>query len=50
MREFKLDKFLLDNLIDICKKAHFNVGYNTDWVYRNYYARKLIKELQTIYK
>ena len=50
MREFKLDKFLLDNLIDICKKAHFNVGYNPDWVYRNYYARKLIKELQTIYK
>ena len=50
MRKFKLDKFLLDNLIDICKKAHFNVGYNSDWVYRNYYARKLIKELQTIYK
>ena len=50
MREFKLDKFLLDNLIDICKKAHFNVGYNADWVYRNYYARKLIKQLQTIYK
>lgn len=48
MRGFKLDKFLLDNLIDICKKAHFNVGYNPDWVYRNYYARKLIKEIQKI--
>jgi len=50
MRSFKNNKFLLSNFIEICRKAHFNVGYNADWAYRNYYARKLIKELQTIYK
>ena len=50
MRNLKNNKYLLDNFIEICRKAHFNVGYNADWAYRNYYARKLIKELQTIYK
>ena len=50
MRGFKFDRRLMNNLIDVCRKAHFNVGYNPDWVYRNYYARKLINELKTIYK
>ena len=51
MRRLKHNlNYLLDQYIDICKKAHFNVGYNADWAYRNYYAKKFIKQLQTIYK
>ena len=50
MRGFKFDRRLMDNLIDVCRKAHFNVGYKIDWIHRNYYARKLSKELQRIYK
>ena len=50
MRGFKFDRRLMDNLIDVCRKGHFNVGYKIDWIHRNYYARKLSKELQRIYK
>ena len=50
MRGFKFDRRLMDNLIDVCRKAHFNVGYKIDWIHRNYYARKLSKELQRIYR
>ena len=50
MRGFKFDRRLMDYLIDVCRKGHFNVGYIIDWIHRNYYARKLSKELQRIYK
>ena len=50
MRGFKFDRRLMDNLIDVCRNAHFNVGYKIDWIHRNYYARKLSKELQRIYR
>jgi len=48
MRNFKNSRFLLGNYIEICRKAHFNVGYNADWAYRNYYSKKLMKEIQKI--
>lgn len=48
MRNFKSNRFLLGNYIEICRKAHFNVGYNADWAYRNFYSKKLIKETQKI--
>ena len=42
--------YKIDEFIEIARQAHFNVGYNADWVYRNFYARKLIKELKKYHK
>ena len=46
IRSFKNDKNLLDNFITLARNANFKTGYNTDWIYRNYFAHKLIKYLK----
>ena len=43
-------KNLEKNFIEIARQADFKVGYNSDWVYRNFYGRKLIKELKKYHK
>ena len=46
IRKLPFYNYKIDGFIEIARQAHFNVGYNADWVYRNFYARKLIKELK----
>ena len=46
IRDLPFQRYKIDGFIDIARQAHFNVGYNIDWVYRNFYARKLLKELR----
>jgi len=46
IRDLPFQKYKIDGFIEIARQAHFNVGYNSDWVYRNFYARKLLKELR----
>ena len=41
IRNIKVDDFLLENFISICRKASFRAGYNADWIYRNVFAKKI---------
>ena len=50
IRKLPFSSYKIDGFIEIARQAHFNVGYNADWVYRNFYARKLIKELKKYHK
>mgnify|MGYP003136408007 FL=1 len=50
IRKLPFFNYKIDGFIEIARQAHFNVGYNADWVYRNFYARKLIKELKKYHK
>ena len=50
IRKLPFYSYKIDGFIEIARQAHFNVGYNADWVYRNFYARKLIKELKKYHK
>ena len=50
IRKLPFLSYKIDGFIEIARQAHFNVGYNADWVYRNFYARKLIKELKKYHK
>ena len=50
IRKLPFFSYKIDGFIEIARQAHFNVGYNADWVYRNFYARKLIKELKKYHK
>ena len=50
IRDLPFQRYKIDGFIDIARQAHFNVGYNIDWVYRNFYARKLLKELRAYCK
>ena len=46
IRSLPSDRFLLDSLIDIARQADFKSGYNSEWVYMNFYARHLINILK----
>ena len=50
IRKLPFFNYKIDGFIEIARQAHFNVGYNADWVYRNFYGRKLIKELKKYHK
>jgi DNA repair protein RadD len=50
MRKLEFNSLLLDKLINIARKSAYSVGYNVDWIYRNYYARKLIDDIQKYYR
>ena len=50
IRKLPFFSYKIDGFIEIARQAHFNVGYNADWVYSNFYARKLIKELKKYHK
>tara|TARA_A100000171_G_C2129469_1_gene145728 strand:+ start:326 stop:2425 length:2100 start_codon:yes stop_codon:yes gene_type:complete len=45
IRDIKVDKFLLENFISICRKANFRVSYNADWIYRNVFAKKFVDSM-----
>ena len=45
IRKMKVDNFLIDRYIHICRKAGFKAGYNADWVYKNVFARKFASEI-----
>ena len=34
----------MDDFINIARKGYFKVGYNQDWIYKNYFAKKLISK------
>ena len=38
----------MDDFINIARNGYFKVGYNQDWVYRNYFSKKLISKLGVI--
>jgi superfamily II DNA or RNA helicase len=46
IRNIKVDDFLLENFISICRKASFRAGYNADWIYRNVFAKKFTHEMK----
>ena len=46
IRSLPSDRFLLDNLIDIARQNAFKTGYNSEWIYINFYARHLINILK----
>lgn len=46
IRNIKVDDFLLENFISICRKAGFRAGYNADWIYRNVFAKKFTHEMK----
>ena len=50
IRKLPFFNYKIDGFIDIARQSNFNVGYNEDWIYRNFYARKLIKELKKYQK
>ena len=50
IRKLPFFNYKIDGFIEIARQADFKVGYNADWVYRNFYARKLIKELKKYHK
>ena len=50
IRKLPFLSYKIDGFIEIARQADFKVGYNADWVYRNFYARKLIKELKKYHK
>ena len=50
MRKLEFNSLLLDKLINMARKSAYSVGYNVDWIYRNYYARKFIDDIQKYYR
>ena len=50
IRNLPFFSYKIDGFIEIARQADFKVGYNADWVYRNFYGRKLIKELKKYHK
>jgi superfamily II DNA or RNA helicase len=50
IRKLPFFGYKIDGFIEIARQADFKVGYNSDWVYRNFYGRKLIKELKKYHK
>ncbi len=46
IRDIKVDKFLIEKFIKICRDANFKVSYNADWIYRNVFAKKFIDTMQ----
>ena len=50
IRKIPFFSYKIDGFIEIARQADFKVGYNADWVYRNFYGRKLIKELKKYHK
>jgi len=50
INKIKYNKNTLYEFINIAKQANFKIGYNTDWIYRNFYARKFIHQIKKIIK
>ena len=38
----------MDDFINIARNGYFKVGYNQDWVYRNYFSKKLISKFENL--